>query len=161
MIDDIDQSWELFKTSILAILDKHSPIKKIYTRDFELPWCDDELLIVRSNRNIAYKDFRDNVKQNNADPDALKNHFKYWKSTYDSLYEQKIMEYFDKRGINDFKNNKLFWDFYSAFIKIKSDKTKDKSIPSSISYDNINYSGYAQVSEAFNLFFYKYPIRFK
>ena len=63
------------------------------------------------------------------------------------------MEYFENKGINDFKNNKLFWEFYSAFIKVKSDKSNSKQIPTNLSYDNTIYSGYDRIVEAFNIFF--------
>lgn len=149
----INECWYKFKNSIIESLDKHSTLKKIAKRDFDLPWFDDELLTIRHNRNQAYNEYKQSEKLNKPDKKDLKTNLKYWKKEYDCLYEQKIMEYFDKKGVNDFKNNKLFWEFYSAFIKIKSDKSNDKSIPTNFEYNNTNYSGHEQIADAFNLFF--------
>ena len=111
------------------------------------------MLIARVNRNTSYKDFKQSEKIDSPDKDNKKNYFKYCKNMYEDLYERKIMEYFETKGINDFKNNKLCWEFYSVFIKVKSDKSSSKQIPTNLSYNNINYAGYDQIVEAFNLFF--------
>ena len=40
---------------------------------------------------------------------------------FKSLNRKKMVHFFASKGIKDFKNSKLFWKFYSASIRIKSD----------------------------------------
>lgn len=149
--DNIEHTWDQFKTSILLVLEKYAPEAKIFLKDYDFPWYDDELLRIRNNRDSSYKEL---VK--NKQPEAtgvLKNQVNYWKNVYESVYEQKLIEYFEKKGINDFKNSRLFWEFYSSFIKIKSDKSNTSSIPTTMTKNELTFNGYEQICEGFNLFF--------
>ena len=146
--DDVENSWLQFKTSILQLLEYYSPEKKIFLRDFEFPWFDDDLLLIRNTRDNSYKELA-----KNKESVQLQTQFKYWKNSYEHLYEKKLIEYFDKKGVNDFKNSKLFWDFYSSFINLKSDKSNSNSIPTSLIMNGSLLNGYDQISDGFNLFF--------
>ncbi|RNA39313.1 hypothetical protein BpHYR1_031007 [Brachionus plicatilis] len=103
LVDDIDESWEFFKSSIVTVLAKLAPLRKIYLREFEQPWYDDELLLVTNNRNIAYRNYKQNVVNQNHDKDKLREIYKHWKNINDNINKQKILDYFDKRGNYGFK----------------------------------------------------------
>ena len=66
-----------------------------------------------------------------------------------------MKEYFQTRSIKDFKNSKLFWQFYSNSIKIKSDKSNNQlSIPGEL-YDDDKLLSLDQAAfgNVFNHFF--------
>jgi hypothetical protein len=44
-----------------------------------------------------------------------------------------MIEYFESKDIKDFKNNKLYWEFYSSSIKIRSCKVNE-FLPSTMKY---------------------------
>ncbi|RNA23157.1 Sentrin-specific protease [Brachionus plicatilis] len=78
--NDIDESWENFKTSIISILDRFAPHKKIFLSGFEYPWFDDELVLVRHNRDTSYKELVKHKKEqieNGVLIEQLNNDFKY------------------------------------------------------------------------------------
>lgn len=112
---------------MLLILEKYAPETKIFLKGYEFPWIDDDLLRIRNKRNVSYKELAKN-KQNEL-TEELKRQFNYWKNMFECLYEQKLIEYFEKKKTKDFKNSRLFWEFYSSFIKLKSDKSNTNSIP--------------------------------
>jgi hypothetical protein len=41
-----------------------------------------------------------------------------------------MLEYFKTQTSSDFKNSKKFWQFYSTYIQVKSDKSSNSSINS-------------------------------
>ncbi len=47
-----------------------------------------------------------------------------------------MIEYFKKQTPSDFKNSKKFWQFYSTYIQVKSDKSSNTSI-NSLKHDDI------------------------
>ena len=54
--------------------------------------------------------------------------------------------------MSDFKANKLYWEYYSAFIKIKSCKSDDFS-PNVFFYEEKEYEDPVEIGNVFNTFF--------
>ncbi|RNA01944.1 hypothetical protein BpHYR1_006159, partial [Brachionus plicatilis] len=86
--ENIEQIWQRFKTSISQITNKYAPETKIYLKEFEFPWIDEELIQVRKNRDLLKELVKNKLNEN---IDELANEFKYWKNYYDKLYEQKLI----------------------------------------------------------------------
>ena len=63
-----------------------------------------------------------------------------------------MKEHFNSKGVNDFKNSKKFWTFYSASIKLKSDKSSN-SIPDVFFHNDIELNTPEQIGDTFNTFF--------
>ena len=63
-----------------------------------------------------------------------------------------MCEFFKSKKQNDFRNHRKFWDFYSAFIQIKSDKN-GMLFPDSFVYENKQISGEADIGNVFNGYF--------
>ena len=63
-----------------------------------------------------------------------------------------MINYFESKSIKDFKNSKLFWQFYSASINIKSSKQIDQN-SITIEYENQLISEPHLVGDIFNNFF--------
>ena len=68
------------------------------------------------------------------------------------MKREKQKEFFISKNIYDFKNNKLFWDYYSPFIKIKSDKTED-FFPTVFFHDEREFDDPEEIGQIFNTFF--------
>ena len=64
----------------------------------------------------------------------------------------KIKDYFANKNIKDFKNYKLYWEFYSASIKVKSCKSEEV-LPSVFIHDNNEYNTPEEIGCIFNTFF--------
>jgi len=58
----------------------------------------------------------------------LFNEFKNSKKSFNSLHSVKLIEYFKNQCPSDFKNSKKFWEFYSSFVTVKSDKSCNSNI---------------------------------
>ena len=78
--------------------------------------------------------------------------FHQYKSEYQSLNRKKTKEFFAKKEMKDFKNNKKYYEFYSASIKIRSDKTSNPN-QITIEQDNDLISDPEKVGGIFNSFF--------
>ena len=63
-----------------------------------------------------------------------------------------MKEFFESKEINDFKNNKKYWEFYSTSIKIKSCKTEE-FLPSVFMHESLEYSDSEEIGNLFNTFF--------
>jgi len=63
-----------------------------------------------------------------------------------------MIEYFKKQTPSDFKNSKKFWQFYSTYIQVKSDKSSNTSI-NSLKRDDIIADNPFDISNMFNLHF--------
>ena len=68
------------------------------------------------------------------------------------LNRSKIKQYFEKKGLSDFKNSKKFWQFYKSSVKLESDKC-DNDGPNLIIKDNIHYTQASEIASLFNSFF--------
>ena len=69
-----------------------------------------------------------------------------------SLNRIKMKEYFESKNMKNFKNNKLFWEFYSDSIKIKS-FNKENSLPNVFVNESVEYSDPHEIGNLFNTFF--------
>lgn len=63
-----------------------------------------------------------------------------------------MISYFENKETKDFKNCAKYWQFYSAHIKIKSDKTNNQKI-NSLVIDNELVTEQSHLAEVFNNFF--------
>jgi len=63
-----------------------------------------------------------------------------------------MKDYFESKKIKDFKNSKLYWEFYSSSIKIKSSKTED-FMPTVFMFEDTEYTDPAEIGNVFNTFF--------
>ena len=63
-----------------------------------------------------------------------------------------MKEYFLSKKITDFKSNKLYWEFQSSFIKIKSCKSEDFA-PNVFFYEEKEFEDPIEIGSVFNTFF--------
>ena len=102
------------------------PSKKIKEIPKEIaPWFDEEL-----EEKMRIRDyFHSKIINSTASLESSEifSKFKQHKAEFQRIKREKQKEHFTSKNIYDFKNNKLFWDHYSPFIKIKSDETVDFS----------------------------------
>ena len=114
----IDEKWCYVRDSFLSIINEVAPLREICVNvSNQFPWYDDDLIIVKHSRDSAYKKF----KRTHQDED--KEIFEYFKRQFKQLNDEKLIEFFKDKTMNDFKNAKKFWKFYSPLVKIKSDKS--------------------------------------
>jgi hypothetical protein len=139
--------WKIFKDKILHLLDKIMPEETIYikTKDF-FPWIDNDLLYIKHLRDSSYK----NYKKNDSIDDY--ENYKDFRALFDKIYFENMIEYFKKQTPSDFKNSKKFWQFYSTYIQVKSDKSSNTSI-NSLKRDDIIADNPFDISNMFNLHF--------
>lgn len=107
------------QTKLLNVVDSIAPIREIkLKKKDQCPWFDSELTNLKHHRDYWFH------RKNETKTESDNNQYKFIRSSFQSLNRQKMTQFFFNKGINDFKNNKLFWKFYSSSINIKSDKTK-------------------------------------
>ena len=139
--------WLSIKSMILNILNEFAPFKRIkpYIRNY-CPWMDDELLEIRQYRDNLYRIYLNSKSSND------RNNFIAYRKLFFSLQNAKMIYFFRDKSLSDFKSSKKFWNFYSSYIKIKSDKTCN-SLPSLIRNGNISADEPVLISNMFNNFF--------
>lgn len=142
-----NENWLHFKNKILNIIDEVAPVKKIMLRcNDNFPWVDDELLYIKFLRDSSYKKYK---KTNDNEHNQS---YKEFRDLYYNLYNDKMVLYFRDKSIRDFKNSKKFWEFYSSYIKIKSDKSSQQRI-NSIKNGPTSADSDFEISNLFNSFF--------
>jgi len=135
------------KTSIISILDKIAPLKKVSIQEEnKFPWFDLELYKVRHLRNVLYE------KANKTQLQSDWGSYKTARNNFAKLNKQKIITYFENKGIRDFKNSKKFWEFYKSSVKIRSDKSYT-TYPLLILDGDRNVTDPDEISTLFNNFF--------
>jgi hypothetical protein len=143
-----ETKWTIFKDKLLKLINKIMPEENIYIKTKDLfPWVDSDLLYIKHLRDAAYKKY---IKNNNANNEFEV--YKDFKLLYDKNYIENMIEYFKSQKSNDFKNSKLFWQFYSTYINVKSDRTLSTSI-NSIKRGDIVADNPCAISNLFNVHF--------
>ena len=145
---DVNQQWNLLKGKILDVIDKIAPVKEIKVKPKELfPWEDAQLHEARKLRDYYFS----LSKQNHSFDDLAL--YKQFRSEYQTLNRTKMKAYFATKSTNDFKNSKKFWQFYSASIRVKSDKTSESLLLNSLVHDDVVSTNQNEFANIFNLFF--------
>ena len=144
---DIDEIFKCISDQWRSALDSVAPIKEFKIKPKEVsPWEDGELLEKRIQRDFYYSKFKETSTH--------KDHLLYTNSRreFQSLNRLKMKEYFASKNIGDFKNNKLYWEFYSSSIKIKSCKIDDIA-QNVFLHNNEEISDPIKIGNLFNTFF--------
>ena len=102
---DVNTKWLQFKEKINQVVAPIKPIKLKAKEQF--PWEDKQLTEKRKIRDYYFSQSRNSVEN----------------EMYQSMNRSKMKDYFASKTSKDFKNTKKYWQFYSASIKIKSDKS--------------------------------------
>ena len=74
------------------------------------------------------------------------------KADFQSLRRAKMKQFFASKEMKDFKNNKLFFEFYSSTVNVKSCKPEN-TLPSTWTLDSREISDQAEIGNIFNSFF--------
>ena len=139
------------KQKILECIDLIAPLKTFRERPIEIaPWADEELLEKIRVRDFYYFKFQNS--NTSLDSSNYYPKYKQYKAECQSLEREKMKEYFLSKKISDFKANKLYWQFQSAFIKVKSCKTDDFT-PNVFFYEEKEYEDPVEIGNVFNTFF--------
>ncbi|RNA02458.1 RNA-directed DNA polymerase from mobile element jockey-like [Brachionus plicatilis] len=146
-LNDIDSKWMFLKNEITNILDKVAPLRKITLKNSnQFPWYDEELLKLKHLKDASYK------RHNRTCPSEDKDLFEYYNKLFKSYNEERMIEYFKDKTVNDFKNSKKFWEYYSSKINIKSDKSSSNPI-SHVKYNGTSTENKNELCNLFNKFF--------
>jgi hypothetical protein len=138
--------WNIHKHKILECIDLVAPLKTFKERPIEIaPWV--ELLEKIRVRDYYFFKFQNS----NTSLDYFPK-YKQYKAECQSLEREKQKEFMLSKKISDFKANKLYWEFHSAFIKIKSCKSEDFS-PNVFFHEEKEYEDPVEILSVFNTFF--------
>ncbi|RMZ97515.1 RNA-directed DNA polymerase from mobile element jockey-like, partial [Brachionus plicatilis] len=146
-IESIEGKWTFFKDAILNIVDEIAPIRKISINSGnQFPWYDEDLFKLKHLKNTYYKRFA-----RSRLPDD-KQAYEHFNKTFNALNDEKMIEYFKDKSMNDFKSSKKFWEFYSSKISIKSDKSSSNPI-SHVKFNGKVTDNKLELCNIFNCFF--------
>jgi hypothetical protein len=151
---DVNDHLSIIQSNIISITDSIAPIKciKIKQKDY-YPWVDAELKEIRDQRNF-YFNLKNNYDENTIDKKAKANElYVQFRSMFQKLNRIKMTQYYAKKSIKDFKNSKNFWKFYSASIKIRSDKATNFNDINIMDLNHNLITAPIEFSNKFNSFF--------
>ena len=147
---DVDTIWKCIKNMTLAIVDDIAPLKHIKKKlKDQFPWHVKELREVKELKNFYYYNSQ---KGSSIHYLKFKDLYMEIRSKFQSLNRMKMINYFSNKGIKDFKNAKKFWDFYSASINLKSNKS-ESSLPSYFIHNNEEINKPEEIGDLFNTHF--------
>ena len=95
----VNELWLQIKSLILDATNNIAPLKdiKLKKRDF-FPWVDSELIELKQCRDHLF-----NLKQSTKSPNDLAK-YKEYRTAYQSLNRNKMIDYFKNMKLSDFKN---------------------------------------------------------
>ena len=144
---DVNSRWSSLKASLVNILNTHAPLKTVHLPQKDnMPWVDLQLRQHKAARDDAYKKHKISKLLSDHQLFLTKN------SSYLQMKNQKMIEYFKNKRINDFSSNKKYWELYSAHINIRSCRANTLT-PSQICNGPISATQPEQISNMFNEFF--------
>ena len=149
-IDNPNDMWALLKNYIINAIKLNSKSPKTRQKkkkkENSYPWFDNELFNLRNMKDKMYAKWLKN--KNNL---ALKYEFDDMKNRFNLLYRKKMTNYFSSQTAKDIKNSKKFYQFYSSYIKLKSDGEVDKDINLMVNEQLLTNK--QEVANEFNKFF--------
>jgi hypothetical protein len=146
---DIDGKWLSIKIFINNLIIKFSKkIKLKYPKGNCYPWFDKELYQLKRSKEKCYLEWI-HCKSSFLSKEAFSNA----KLAYNKAYRLKQTNYFSDKSPSDFKNSKKFWNFYSQYVKLKRDGSKDNNNNFAISVNDVISNDKSVVSNAFVDFF--------
>ena len=151
----MNNKWEYFKCKLLCILNTVSPIQKKLQKpkqDDQFPWIDIQVIKTKRNVDRAYKKAKLADKTQDQDSASLWLQYKDKKSKLNKLNNSKMISYFQDKTMQDFKNSKKFYEFYSSTLKSKKSAT-DNTIHT-LALDGKIETDKCIMSNHFNSFFY-------
>jgi hypothetical protein len=148
-INNIIDDWNLFKANIITIMDEVTPKKNTnYKVKINWPvWFDHELLELKKKRDSLYK-----IMKKNPECIITRSNFIAQKKIFEYSQNYKLIVYFQNKTSNDFKNTKKFFDFYSNYYKMKSDKS-NLIQTKSLTWNEINADRPSDIANLFNKYF--------
>jgi hypothetical protein len=113
---NINDHWDEFKNLLLNVINKCAPQKQYVVKrnKNQKPWFDNELKYLLNLKLKYHSDYKRSKFY------WLFELFKQTRKKFNSLENKKKIDYFRCKGLNDFDTSKLFWQFYSKTITIKS-----------------------------------------
>ena len=126
-VKDVDNRYFFFKKLIIEVIEKHAPLKQVKCMKRKhpaLPWYDNDLRRLSRECDKLYAKY----KKSSLFED--KDEFIARRNVYQKLLRDKKINYFASKTSKDIKNSRKFWEFYQSSVKIKSDKSGNKSLDS-------------------------------
>ncbi|CAF1057954.1 unnamed protein product [Brachionus calyciflorus] len=101
--DDINEKWLYVKNKITEIIDYVAPLRKITVKNMnQFPWYDDYLIFLKHQKNAAYKRYTRTLSLNDKET------YNSMNSLFNSYNEEKLIEYFKEKSMNDLKIQRNF-----------------------------------------------------
>ncbi|CAF0989180.1 unnamed protein product [Brachionus calyciflorus] len=145
--DDINEKWKFVKEEITKVIDEIAPVRKITLKNpNQFPWYDDDLIRLKHQKDLAYKQYR--RTHSILDKEIYDN----FNISFKKTNEEKLISYFKDKSMNDFKNSKKFWQYYSSKINVKSDKSNSNPITHA-KYNGKSSEDRKDLCNIFNVFF--------
>ncbi|CAF0801056.1 unnamed protein product [Brachionus calyciflorus] len=147
IFDVINYKWKFVKEEITKVMDEIAPIRKITLKNpNQFAWYDDDLMRLKHQKDSSYKQY---VRSNSLIDKEIYDKFNI---SIKKLNEDKLIDYFKDKPINDFKSSKKFRQYYSSKIKIKSEKSNSNPI-SHVKYNGKSSEDKTDLCNIFNVFF--------
>lgn len=138
--DNVNSSWTKFVDIFKHVLDTHIP--KVRIKDASAPaWIDAEIRHHQNKKASAWR---------RAKKSDLPHHwatFRKLRNRLKNLISSKFNNYIDSLGATVANNPKRFWSFFKA-------KTKIRSLPKVISWDNTTATSAKDKATLFNNYFF-------
>ena len=145
---NVNEKWIYLRDTINEIINKLAPIKTIkISANNPCPWFTSELYNLKYDRDTAYKNFK-----NSTNPELHKLYASINRQ-FNELHNKCMIDFFQNKKSSDFKNTSKFWQFYSAHIQVRSDKSANSSTLSSLTDGCRIESTKEGICDLFNCFF--------
>ena len=147
-IQNVNDKWIWLKNAVNEIIDKVAPIKTIkIPANNPCPWFTSDLYNLKYQRDTAYKNFK------NSTNSERRNIYTTLNKQFNELHNKCMIDFFQNKKSSDFKNTSKYWQFYSAHIQVRSDKSSNSTTLSSLTDGYRTETTNEGICDLFNCFF--------
>ena len=148
---DLNQSFDIFLSSINILLDKHAPFKKVKKKDAKLqskPWISKGILCSIRKRYIIFRKMK--KATNLTAKENLHSKYKTYRNQIVALSRMSKKNYYAKFFQTNMGNIRKTWEGIKEIVNIKENAT---SIPNCIINNGKTITDPKEIANSFNSFF--------
>ena len=146
-----NKSFDSFYESIIKLLDKHLPLRKITKKEHKMkfkPWITNDILIKIRGKNKLFNKY--SKCKNTVLKAEIFSSYKHHRNQLVEIIKLSKKNYYQNYFTENNKNLRKVWKGIKEIINIK---TKSHDLPSCLTINNSNITDPLQISNQFNSYF--------
>lgn len=139
---DVDLAWNFFKSTFVALINKHAPIRRLGVKGRDNPWFDESIAILIKQRDNAWAKAK---RDKNKNP-RLWDVYRALRNKCTRLIKNAKSEYYLNLLNQNLNDPNKFW----KLVKSTSGSVSPTTFPDLLKIDYKEVTGKQSIADAFN-----------